>query len=95
MKTMAEGKFEMKLLGDEEMKSSMTSEEVLGEVFKQIFIDIWGKYSKDHLWTFAEFKPIPEEKIIDEYNKTPLIHAISSENVKAAIQKIREELEVE
>ena len=65
-------------------------EEILNEILNQIFIDIWGKYNTDHLGTFAEFKSIPEEKIINEYNKTPLIHAISSENVKAAIQKIQE-----
>lgn len=64
------------------------AEEILNEILDQIFIDIWGEYNTDHLGTFAEFKSIPEEKIINEYNKTPLIHAISSENVKAAIQKI-------
>ena len=64
------------------------TEEILNEILDQIYIDIWGEYNTDHLGTFAEFKSIPEEKIINEYNKIPLIHAISSENVKAAIQKI-------
>lgn len=66
-------------------------DEDLKKILDEIYEDIWGKFDTNHVGTFAEFKP-SEEKIIDKYNEIPLIHAISSENVKAAIQKIQEEV---
>jgi len=39
------------------------------------------------MWTFAEFKS-SEEEIIDKYSKMPLVHAVSTENIKAAMKKI-------
>ena len=67
--------------------------EALEKILDEIYEDIWGKFDNSHIGTFAEFKS-SEEKIIDKYNEMPLIHAISSENVKAAIQKIQEEVNV-
>ena len=68
-------------------------EEALEKILDEIYEDIWGKFDNSHIGTFAEFKP-SEKKIIDKYNEMPLIHAISSENVKAAMQKIQEEVNV-
>lgn len=62
-------------------------DEALEKVLDEIYENIWGKFDTSHIGTFVEFKS-SEEKIIDKYNEIPLIHAISSENVKAAIQKI-------
>ncbi len=69
----------------------MTSAEILNEVLDQIFIDIWGKYNTEHLGTYAEFKSISEEEIINEYSRNSLIYAILSEDVKTAMRKIEEE----
>lgn len=66
-------------------------DESLEKILDEIYEDIWGKFDNSHIGTFVEFKP-SEEKIIDKYNEIPLVHAISSENVKAAIQKIQEEV---
>ena len=62
----------------------------LKKVLNQIYEDIWGKFDDSHMWTFAEFKPT-EEKIIDKYSQMPLVHAVSTENIRAAMEKIQEE----
>lgn len=66
-------------------------DEALEKVLDQIYEDIWGKFDDSHMWTFAEFKP-SEEKIIDKYSEIPLVHAISTENIRAATKKIQEEV---
>ena len=60
------------------------------KVLDEIYEDIWGKFDDSHMWTFAEFKP-SEEEIIDKYSKMPLVHAVSTENIRAAMKKISEE----
>lgn len=65
-------------------------DDTLKEVLNEIYEDIWGKFDDSHMWTFAEFKS-SEEKIIDKYSEIPLVHAISTENIRAAIEKISEE----
>lgn len=65
-------------------------DDTLKEVLDQIYEDIWGRFDNSHMWTFAEFKP-SEEKIIDKYSEIPLVHAISTENIRAAMEKISEE----
>lgn len=66
-------------------------DDALEQVLDQIFEDIWGKFDDSHMWTFAEFKP-PEEKIINKYSELPLVHAVSTENIRAAMKKIQEEV---
>lgn len=66
-------------------------DEALEKVLDQIYEDIWGKFDDSHMWTFAEFKP-SEEEIIDKYSKMPLVHAVSTENIRAAMKKIQEEV---
>ena len=65
-------------------------DDALEKVLNQIYEDIWGKFDDSHMWTFAEFKP-SEEKIIDKYSQMPLVHAVSTENIRAAMMKIQEE----
>lgn len=65
-------------------------DDTLKEVLDQIYEDIWGRFDNSHMWTFAEFKP-SEEKIINKYSEMPLVHAISTENIRAAMEKISEE----
>lgn len=65
-------------------------DDTLKEVLDQIYEDIWGRFDNSHMWTFAEFKP-SEEKIINKYSEIPLVHAISTENIRAAMEKISEE----
>lgn len=66
-------------------------DEALKKVLDQIYEDIWGKFDTSHMWTFAEFKP-SEGKVIDKYSQMPLVHAVSTENIKAAMKKIQEEV---
>lgn len=65
-------------------------EEALEKILDEIYEDIWGKFDNSHIGTFAEFKP-SEEKIIDKYSQMPLVHAVSTENIRAAMEKIQEE----
>lgn len=65
-------------------------DDALKKVLNQIYEDIWGKFDNSHMWAFAEFKPT-EEKIINKYSQMPLIHAVSTENIRAAMEKIQEE----
>ena len=65
-------------------------EEALEKILDEIYEDIWGKFDNSHIGTFAEFKP-SEEKIIDKYSQMPLVHAVSTENIRAAMKKIQEE----
>lgn len=65
-------------------------DDALKEILNQIYEDIWGKFDNSHMWTFAEFKP-SEEKIVDKCSKIPLVHAISTENIRATMKKIQEE----
>lgn len=68
-------------------------DDTLKEILDQIYEDIWGKFDNSHMWTFAEFKP-SEEKIINKYSEMPLVHAISTENIRAAMEKIQEGINV-
>ena len=65
-------------------------DDALKEVLDKIYEDIWDKFDTSHMWTFAEFKS-SEEKIIDKYSEMPLVHAISTENIRAAMEKISKE----
>lgn len=66
-------------------------DDVLEKVLDQIFEDIWGKFDDSHMWTFAEFKPL-KKKIINRYSELPLVNAVSTENIRAAMMKIQEEV---
>ena len=65
-------------------------EEALEKILDEIYEDIWGKFDNSHIGTFVEFKP-SEDKAINKYNEIPLIHAVSTENIRAAMEKIQEE----
>ena len=65
-------------------------DDALKKVLNQIYEDIWGKFDDSHMWTFAEFNP-SEEKIVNKYSKMPLVHAVSTENIRTAMEKIQEE----
>ena len=65
-------------------------DDALEKVLDEIYEDIWGKFDNSYIGTFIEFKS-SEKKIIDKYNKIPLIHAVSTENIRAAMEKIQEE----
>lgn len=66
-------------------------DDALEKVLDEIYEDIWGKFDNSHIGTFVEFKS-SEEKVIDKYSEIPLIHAVSTENIRAAMEKIQEEV---
>jgi hypothetical protein len=62
-------------------------EEALEKILDEIYEDIWGNFDNSHVGTFVEFKP-SEDKVINKYSEIPLIHAVSTENIRAAMKKI-------
>ena len=62
-------------------------DDALEKVLDEIYEDIWGKFDNSHIGTFVEFKS-SEEKIVDKCSEIPLIHAVSTENIRAAMEKI-------